>query len=102
MSERNEMPERSSSVPVALRPFFQEYKLEDPSPEQSAFTIMERTLAWGDVPELRWLFAHYGRERLADWVRRAGWYCLPRRRFKYWVCFFGLRDYRHGMRIWPH
>jgi hypothetical protein len=74
----------------------------DLDPERSAFTVIERTLAWGDVPELRWLFAQYGSERLAEWVRQSGWYCLPRRRFKYWLSFFELTDYRHGERMWPH
>jgi hypothetical protein len=50
-------------IPTSLRPFFQEYVLEDIDPDQSAFTVIERTLAWGDVPELRWLFARYGRDR---------------------------------------
>lgn len=89
-------------IPLSLRPFFQEYVLEDLDPERSAFTVIERTLAWGDLLELRWLFARYGRERLAEWVRQAGWRCLPRRRLKYWLGFFELRDYRHSERIWPH
>jgi len=91
-----------AGIPVSLRPFFQEYNLEDLDPERSAFTVIERTLAWGDAPELRWLFAFYGSDRIAGWVRRSGWYCLPRRRLKYWLCFFGLDDYRRGERIWPH
>lgn len=89
-------------IPMSLRPFFQEYVLEDLDPERSAFTVIERTLAWGDVSELRWLFGYYGRERLVAWVRRAGWYCLPRRRLQYWLCFFELTDYRQGERIWPY
>ena len=92
----------SAGIPVSLRPFFQEYVLEELHLEQSAFVIIERTLGWGDVPELQWLFARYGFKRLAEWVRRAGWRCLPRRRFNYWRCFFGIEDYRHGERIWPH
>ena len=91
-----------AGIPVTLRPFFQEYVLEDLDPERSAFTVIERTLACGGVPELRWLFAYYRRERLAKWVRQAGWRCLPRRRFKYWVSYFQLADYRRGERIWPH
>jgi len=91
-----------AGIPVSLRLFFQEYVLEDLDTERSAFTVIERTLAWGDLPELRWLFAQYGQERLAEWVRQSGWHCLPRRRLKYWLCFFELTDYRHGERIWPH
>ena len=91
-----------AGIPVSLRPFFQEYVLEDLDPQRSAFTVIERTLAWGDLPDLRWLFARYGRERLAEWVRLAGWRCLPRRRLKYWLCFFELSVYQRGERVWPH
>ena len=91
-----------AGIPVSLRPFFQEYALEDLDPERSAFTVIERTLGWGDVPELRWLFTQYAPERLAQWVRQAGWYLLPRRRFLFWRCYFNLDDYRHGERVWPY
>ena len=91
-----------AGIPVTLRPFFQEYVLEDLDPERSAFTVIERTLAWGDRQELRWLFAHYGPARLAAWVRQAGWRCLPRRRLIFWLRFFDLADYHQGERVWPH
>lgn len=82
-----ELERTPSGIPVSLRPFFQEYALEDLDPERSDFTVIERRLAWGDLPELRWLFAYYEPERLAEWVRQVGWYCLPRRRLQYWLCF---------------
>ena len=89
-------------IPPGLKPFFPEYVFEELDPERHAFTVIERTLAWGDVTELRWLFARYGADRLAGWVRQAGWRCLPRRRLKYWLAFFNLTDYEHGERVWPH
>jgi hypothetical protein len=91
-----------AGIPLSLRPFFQEYVLEDLDPERSAATVIERTLAWGDLPELSWLFAQYGHERLAEWVRQAGWRFLPWRRLKYWLSFFGLSEVQRGERIWPH
>jgi hypothetical protein len=91
-----------AGIPVSLRPFFQEYVLEDLDPERSAPTVIERTLAWGNVPELRWLFSRYGKSRLADWVRQNGWRFLPRRRLKFWLVYFGLNDCHSGERIWPH
>ena len=97
-----ELEHTPAGIPVRLRPFFQEYVLEDLNPEDHASQVIERTLAWGDVPELRWLFARYGRDRLSQWVREWGWRFLPRRRLKYWVCFFGLTEYQCGERIWPH
>jgi hypothetical protein len=91
-----------AGIPVSLRPFFQEYVLENLNPERSAFTVIERTLAWGDRAELRWLFARYGTGRLREWVQHVGWRLLPRRRFQFWVCFFELTDYEQGERIWLH
>jgi hypothetical protein len=92
----------AQGIPVSLRPFFQEYDFESLDPERSAFTVVERTLAWGEVAELRWLFARYGAKRLREFVRKYGWRALPKRRFKFWVCFFRLTKYEQGERIWPH
>lgn len=91
-----------AGIPISLRPWFQEYRLEDLEPDKHAFTVIERTLAWGDVRELQWLFARYGSEPLANWVREYGWFFIPRQRFKFWLCFFGIREYRHRERIWPY
>jgi Family of unknown function (DUF6922) len=101
-TSENELSRTPAGIPSSLRPFFQEYVLEELDPERNAFTVIERTLAWGDVAELTWLFATYDWERVAEWVRRSGWYLLPRRRFQYWRHFFGLTDYQHGERIWAH
>ena len=89
-----------AGIPVSLRPFFQEYMLENLDPERSAFTVIERTLAWGRLPELRWLFARYEQEPLAPY--RAKIDNLSRQRLKYWLCFFEITDYHRGERLWPH
>jgi hypothetical protein len=103
MAMLQEKPELTArGIPVSLRAFFQEYELESLDPDRSAFTVMERTLAWGDIAELRWLFGLYANQRLKGFVRKFGWRVLPRRRFKFWVCFFGLSAYEQGERIWPH
>ncbi|MGC9335704.1 MAG: DUF6922 domain-containing protein [Anaerolineae bacterium] len=68
----------STKISPTLRPYFQEYAFEDLDPERDAFLVIERTLAWGEAPELRWLFAHYGPQQLAAWVQQAGQRCLPR------------------------
>ena len=68
-----------AGIPVSLRPFFQEYVLDDLDPERSAFTVIERTMACGDRRVLQWLFATHGSERLAEWIRQADWRRLPRR-----------------------
>ncbi|HOU15722.1 MAG TPA: hypothetical protein PKZ84_21670 [Anaerolineae bacterium] len=90
------------NIPVTLKPYFQEYVFENLDPDKDAFLVMERTLAWGEAPELRWLFARYGAQQLAAWVQQAGWRCLPQRRFKYWRMFFSLHDAVKKDRIWPH
>ena len=92
----------TDSIPAALKSHFQEYVFESLDPDKDAFLVIERTLAWGEAPELRWLFARYGAQRLAEWVRQAGWRCLPSRRFKYWQTFFDLRDVVKRERVWPH
>jgi len=101
-SQDDQLEMTAAGIPLSLRPFFQEYNLEDLDPERSAFTVIERTLAWGDWLELRWLFVRYGAQRLAEWVRQAGWRCLPKRRFTFWTWFFDLRDCAQGERIWQH
>ena len=89
-------------IPVSLRPFFQEYTLEDLDPARDEFTLIGRTLAWGNIPELRWLFETMGEARVREWVRNYGWRGLPRRRLKLWLCVLGIQDYRRGERLWPH
>jgi len=91
-------------IPVSLRPFFQEYNLEKIDPEKATFTVIERTLSWGDRRELRWLFQRYTREQMTEVVRDAGWRLIPRYRFFYWLNVFEIVEYRQSdyQRIWPH
>jgi hypothetical protein len=75
-------------------------------PEADAELVIERTLAYGDRRELRWLFARYGEPRVRDWVRRMGWRRLPRRRFNLWCVLLEIdapeRPPRWEQRLWPH
>ena len=91
-------------LPVSLRPFFQDYTLEAVDPDADAFTVIERTLAWGNRAELAWLFRRYPRERISEMVAEAGWWRLPRRRFHYWLNILQITEYRHSdyQRLWPH
>jgi hypothetical protein len=92
-----------NGIPVSLRPYLQEYTLEKLDPERDAFTIIERTLALGCQPEVQWLFARYGRERVREWVRQTGMGLLSRRRFRLWVNYLDVRDYRQRRRgAWPY
>lgn len=92
----------AKGIPISLRPYFQEYNLDDLDPAQDAFTIIERTMARGKRDELRWLFSVYGAERLAQWVQKAGWRRLPRRRLVFWVTYFELENLPQRQGIWPH
>jgi len=93
-------------IPRSLVPAFQEYDIEKLDPEQAAFTIIERTLEWGDRRECLWLFERYGRERVADWFRQAAFWRLSRRRFAFWRALLEVEDYRRHPRgriaIWPY
>jgi hypothetical protein len=93
-------------IPRTLAQFFQEYTFENLDAERDAELVIERTLAWGNRAELRWLFGRYGRARVAEWVRRKGWGYLPKRRFNYWCLMLDVVDpqKRQGWqsRIWPH
>jgi len=93
-----------NGIPVSLRPFFQDYTLEDIDPNVDAFTVIERTLSWGSRRELRWLFHLYSREQIAEMVSYSGWWLIPQRRFYYWLNVLNIYEYRKSdyQRIWPH
>jgi hypothetical protein len=94
----------AAGLPLSLRPCFQEYDLDQLDPAQHAELIIERTLAYGDRRELQWLFATYGRARLAEWVQRLGARRLPWRRFNLWSVLLDLPPARRprGTTIWPY
>jgi hypothetical protein len=93
-----------NGIPVSLRPFFQDYALEDIDPKVDAFTVIERTLSRGNRRELRWLFYLYPREQIAEMVSYSGWWFIPRHRFYYWCNILNIVEYRKSdyQRLWPH
>lgn len=92
----------TSGIPQTLQFALQEYNLEQLNPDEHAFTIIERTLAYGNREELRWLFARYGRERLIAWIKEAGWSRLPNRRLNFWRLYFQLQNLPQRRGVWPH
>ncbi len=96
----------AAGIPTSLRACFQEYDIEQLDPAQHGDLIIERTLAYGNRPELRWLFNCYGRTRLRDWVQRLGARRLPWRRYNLWCVLLGLPPARRSRpeeaRIWPY
>ncbi len=91
-----------NGIPRSLQFAFQEYDLEKLNPDEHAFTIVERTLTYGNRAELRWLFAQYGPQYLAAWVREVGWRLLPRRRCRFWASYFGLQNLPERKGVWSH
>ena len=71
-------------VPLSLAPFFQEYDIASINPETDSFTIIERTLQFGNREELRWLFETYSREQITSWVRHFGKDRLPQPHRRFW------------------
>ena len=95
-----------AGIPASLRACFQEYNFEQLDPARHGNLIIERTLAYGNRPEVRWLFARYGRTDVATWVQRLGARRLPWRRYNLWCVLLGLpparRLRREGSQIWPY
>ena len=71
-------------IPETLAPFFQEYIFANLDAQRDAALVIERTLAFGNRDELRWLFARYGRERVREWVQHDSARRLPQRAFLAW------------------
>jgi len=71
-------------LPHSLAPFFQEYDIATLNPETDSFTIIERTLQFGNRSELRWLFNTYSRKQIVDWVEYFGKDCLPQPHLNFW------------------
>jgi hypothetical protein len=57
--------------------------------EKHADYVMERVMSRGTLTAMRWLRAHYARERLADFLSRKGHRLSPRDR-AYWSLVAGI------------
>jgi hypothetical protein len=74
----------STPIPQSLAPFLQEYNLANLNLQTAAPLLIERALQYGNRVELRWLFAQYPREEIADWVKRFGKDRLPHPHIDFW------------------
>lgn len=74
----------AESIPQTLAPFFQEYAFERLDLAANASLIIERTLQFGSRPELRWLFRHYSRPPIIEWVRSHAQERLPQPHRSFW------------------
>ena len=71
-------------VPLSLAPFLREYDIASINPETDSFTIIERTLQFGNREELRWLFTTYSREQITSWIQHFGKDRLPQPHRRFW------------------
>lgn len=71
-------------IPLSLAPFFQEYDIKSIDAKRDSFTIIERTLQFGNREELRWLFTTYSREQITNWVKYFGKDRLPQPHRRFW------------------
>ena len=96
----------AGGIPVSLKPFFQEYDFGKLDAVRHRDLVIERTLAYGDRREVRWLYQRYSRQGIAAWVRERGSRSLSRRRFGYWRTVLDIDEYTRppnwNHRIWPH
>lgn len=92
----------SSRIPDSLRFAFQEYNLEQLNLKHDQFTIIERTLAYGNRSEIRWLFKYYGPVHLKSWLLNGGWRTLPRRRLLLWTLYFELPSFPTRRGVWSY
>jgi len=88
------MREQSSLIPTSLRPYFQEYDLEDLRLRRDADLIIQRTLEFGNWAEIRWLFQVYQRERIRRFLRAHGERWLKPVTFNYWRKLMGMRRWK--------
>ena len=81
---------KRTRIPQSLAPFFQEYHLENLDLENSAPTIIERVLQYGNRAEISWLFGVYHREKIKHWIRQWGEYALPEPHLTFWKLVLDL------------
>lgn len=79
-------------IPPSLAPFFQEYDITRLNPETDSFTIIERTLQFGNREEIRWLFKICSHEQIADWVKQFGKDRLPQPHLTFWKILLEIAE----------
>ncbi|MCG3212546.1 MAG: hypothetical protein FOGNACKC_06216 [Anaerolineae bacterium] len=94
----------AAGIPYSLRPCFQEYDIDQLDPQQHRDLIIERTLAYGNRQEVRWLLETYSRARIVGWLETLGGHRLTWRRYNLWCVLLNMPPARRptGARIWPY
>lgn len=81
-------------IPPGLWPHFQEYDPDRLDMKRDADLIIQRTLEFGTWNEVRWLFAAYGRQRIAAFLRQWGERQLSPVTFNYWRKLLGISNWQ--------
>ena len=84
----------ANDLPADADWLFPEYDFETMDPESHRGVIIERILERGTWQQLRWLFATYGEDKVADWVRQHGFRLLSRRSFSLWRLALDVTEYQ--------
>ena len=97
MAGREEMTRHTETltergIPRGLAPFLQEYDVDKLDPERARYTVIERTLCYGNRAEIHWLFHLSGERSITEWVRRWGPLALPRVHLVFWRVVLGIED----------
>jgi len=108
MREIKSVRVKRARIPKRLGPYFQEYDIAKLNLERDANTIIQRTLEFGTIGEIQWLFRVYGKQRVKQFVRELGARGLSRRGFNYWRRLLGVKQWRKAPfliareSIWPY
>lgn len=93
MGVKNGLTSAEDHLPADTAWLFPEYDFGEMDLERHRGVIIERILERGTWEQTRWLFATYGEERVAAWVRRHGFRLLSKRSFALWRLALGIEDY---------
>lgn len=94
MNTKSSLTLTANLLPSDTAWLFPEYDFETMDLQQHQGVIIERILERGTWEQLRWLFAAYGEDRVAKWVREHGFRLLSKRSFALWRLALGITDYR--------
>jgi hypothetical protein len=90
------MSEQNILIPSSLKPYFQEYDLQDLRIHRDADLIIQRILEFGTWDDIRWLFQAYPPKRIRRFLRLHGERWLRPVTFNYWRKLLHIRRWQHA------